>query len=627
MATIKIGDRVIGEDNPAFIIAEIGINHNGSIYRAKKMIDICKEADVDVVKFQMRDLDELYRKGVFENTFAEDLSLQYTLSLLKKFQLSTEDFEELAEYAREKGLIFMCTPWDKESVDNLEGIGVPAYKIASADMTNLDLLDYVISKDKPMIISTGMSTEEEIEKTVQFLKAREANFALLHCNSTYPAPFKDINLRFMTELEKYDVPVGYSGHERGIAISGAAVAMGATIIERHFTLDRTMEGPDHAASLEPSGLNKLVRNIRAIELAMGTNHRWLSQGERLNRENLGKSLVAANNIAKGQEIKKEDIVVKSPGKGLSPQKINELIGVKAHRNIQADDYFQEDDLKPNFKIKKNYNFNNKWGLVVRYHDIDNIIEASNPDLLEFHFSYSDIEHDYKLDQYDSELVVHAPELWGNDLLLNLCAIDEKERKKSVENLQKTIDLTNKLKTHFTNDKPKIVIHVGGFTMDDFIEENERKEYYERLKKSLSEVDSTGVELLPENMPPYPWLFGGQRYHNIFLDPKEIREFCEDTGYRICYDLSHAKLACNDLGISLEDYTRIIKPYISHLHISDAAGLDGEGLQIGDGEVDFEKVLNILSDINYTFVPEIWQGHKFNGKGFWKALKKLESLNI
>jgi len=627
MTTIKIGDRVIGEDNPAFIIAEIGVNHNGSMYNAKKMIDICKESGVDVVKFQMRDLEDLYRKGVFENTFAEDLSLQYTLSLLKKFQLTEEQFQELADYTREQGLVFMCTPWDKSSVDKLEKIGVPAYKTASADMTNLDLLGYIVSKGKPIIVSTGMATEEEIEKTANFLKEKGADFALLHCNSTYPAPFKDINLRFMNELEKYGVPIGYSGHERGIAVSSAAVAMGATIIERHFTLDRTMEGPDHAASLEPNGLEKLVRDIRVVELAKGTKHRWMSQGEKLNRENLGKSLVAGNDIRKGEEIKESDVVVKSPGKGLSPQKIDDLVGTIAHRNIQADDYFHEDDLDPDFEIKKKYDFKNKWGLIVRYHDIKEITEASNPDLLEFHFSCSDIGHEYELDKYDTELLVHAPELWEKDLLLNLCSNNEEERRKSVENLQRTIDLTNELKEHFSNDKPKIVIHIGGFSMDAPIDDETKKAYYENLKKSLNEVDSEGVELLPENMPPYPWLFGGQRHHNIFLDPDEIKDFCEETGYKICYDLSHAKLACNYLDITLEEYTNIVKPYTSHLHISDGAGLDGEGLQIGDGDIEFDKIFKLLSDIEYTFVPEIWQGHKFNGKGFWKALEKLEEFNL
>ena len=209
MKLIKIGNRLIGEGHPCFIIAEIGVNHNGSMKNAKQLIDLAVEAGADCVKFQMRNLDALYRREALENTLNEDLSVQYTISLLRKFQLSTDQMKELAEYSAQKGIMFMCTPWDKPSVDELERIGVPGYKTASADMTNLDLLDYIAKASKPIIVSTGMSTMSEIEKTVAFLKEKKAEFAILHCNSTYPAPYKDINLRFMQELKKYGAPVGY----------------------------------------------------------------------------------------------------------------------------------------------------------------------------------------------------------------------------------------------------------------------------------------------------------------------------------------------------------------------------------------------------------------------------------
>ena len=214
----------IASNKRVFVIAEIGMNHNGSFSRAIKLIDHASEIKADCVKFQMRNLKELYSKDAL-NISSGDLSTQYTINLLKKFELSLSQFKKLSQYAKKKKLIFMCTPWDKQSVDNLEKINVPAYKIASADLTNLELIDYISKTKKPIILSTGMSSEKEIEITVRHLRSKKINFALLHTNSTYPTPLKDINLDYIDRLiKKYNVPTGYSGHERGIISTLCAVA-------------------------------------------------------------------------------------------------------------------------------------------------------------------------------------------------------------------------------------------------------------------------------------------------------------------------------------------------------------------------------------------------------------------
>jgi len=202
----------------------------------------------------------------------------------------------------------------------LEQMNVAMYKVASADLTNLPLIAELVKTNKPLILSTGMSTQEEVEETVNYLNSKSASFALLHCNSTYPAPFHDINLNWLSKLREIHSLVGYSGHERGIAVSLAAVALGARIIERHFTLNRNMEGPDHAASLEFEDFRRMVEGVRQIELALGHGEsRTLSQGEMINRENLSKSLVASRKILAGEIITESDISVKSPGQGLSPR--------------------------------------------------------------------------------------------------------------------------------------------------------------------------------------------------------------------------------------------------------------------------------------------------------------------
>ena len=239
--TIEIADRRIGAGHPAFIIGEVGLNHNGRLHLAKALIDAAKSAGVDAIKFQKRSLKSLYQKEYLDDPNRGEQSVRYLIPILQQFELSDEEFHEIIEYCRELELLFLCSPWDRDSVLFLENEGIPAYKLASADLTNFDLLECVAATGKPLILSTGMSTLGEIDSTVTFLRKQSVEFALLHCNSTYPAPFHNINLNFMKTLrERYDVVVGYSGHENGIAVSEAAIALGASIVERHFTTDRTL---------------------------------------------------------------------------------------------------------------------------------------------------------------------------------------------------------------------------------------------------------------------------------------------------------------------------------------------------------------------------------------------------
>jgi N-acetylneuraminate synthase len=342
---MKIGNRIIGEGQPCFIIAEAGINHNGDFAIAKQLIDIAVDAKADCVKFQKRDLVSLYTPSMLANPNADSQGLHNMIEVLKQVELQEHHYRDLVDYCAKKGIMFLCTPWDKKSTDFLDSLGVLAFKVASADLTNIPLIKHIAGKGKPMIVSTGMSTEEEIEHTVSVLKKLGAQFALLHCNSTYPAPFRDINLRYMHVLkQRHSVPVGYSGHERGLAVSLAAVATGANIVERHFTLDRSMHGIDHAASLEPDELKQLVEHIRTIETALGQPVKRMSRGEILTRETLAKSIVAKVLIPKGTVITEDMLDVKGPGKGLSPQFLDCVINSVAMRDIPQDDLLNEDDL-------------------------------------------------------------------------------------------------------------------------------------------------------------------------------------------------------------------------------------------------------------------------------------------
>ena len=417
-------DKFIIGDNRNFIIAEIGNNHNGDFDRAKLMIDKAIEMGVDCVKFQMRQIKEVYRSKSLKKT-GEDLGTEYIIDLLEKFELSVDQQKKLSNYCKSKGIIYMCTPWDNKSIDILETFGVPAYKVASADLTNMPLLDSLSKTKKPLILSTGMSSVDEVKYTVDFLNKRNVEFALLHCNSTYPAPLHDINLNWLNELVKIHPLVGYSGHERGINVSLAAVAMGAEIIERHLTLDRNMEGPDHAASLEFEEFNKLIIGIREIEQSKGKlnlTERPISQGEMINRENLAKSLVSSKKLKKGKIINAQDIKVLSPGQGLSPQNYELLVGKVLKRDMDFEDYFFESDLKNEKNIDKKFKFKLPWGVPVRYHDFIKYNNLIKPDIFEFHLSYSDMKlniGEYLPEIYDCGYVVHAPELFEGSHLMDL----------------------------------------------------------------------------------------------------------------------------------------------------------------------------------------------------------------
>jgi sialic acid synthase SpsE/sugar phosphate isomerase/epimerase len=626
----EISNRVIGEDSRVFVIAEIGLNHNGSYDLAKRLVDYSADAGVDAVKFQMRSLKNLYRGGK-EIGSDEDLSVQYTLGLLKKFELSEPQMFELFDYARFKSLVPMCTPWDQESVNSLKKYGIPAYKIASADLTNHPLLTAVASAGMPMILSTGMATEGEIKQTVHLLNKQGASFALLHCNSTYPAPFKDINLSYMPRLSDIGgCQVGYSGHERGINIAIAAVGMGAKIIEKHITVDRNMEGSDHQASLLPDEFRLMVQGIRQVEDALGVDaERGLSQGEVMNRSNLAKSIIAARDINIGEEILSGMVEVKSPGRGLQPNKISELLFTKAKRNVKKGDFFYQSDLDKNSCEARKYHFPRPWGLTVRWHDMWRIMEKSNPDFLEFHLSYRDMDENYLANfttPLDLDLKVHSPDTFSGDHLLDLSSLDSKHRKRSILELQRVIDLTREIKPFFKRAaRPMIIASLGGVSKDNFIDTHQREQRYNLMSDSLSQLDTEGVEIIGQTLPPFPWYFGGQMHLNLFVHAEDTINFCKQNKMRLCFDTSHSKLACNFYKESFGDFVKKVAPFIAHIHFGDAKGIDGEGLQIGDGEIDFEHLINQLTILSPTssFIPEIWQGHNNDGEGFWKALERLE----
>lgn len=344
---MKIGDKWVGEGEPCFIVAEIGLNHNGDVQLGKKLIDQAKSCEVDAVKFQKRSIDKILTKEALDAPYDVWYAYGKTYGEHRRaLELSEQDFRDLKHYANSRGIIFFASAWDEESADFLATLDIPLYKVASADVINLPLIEHIAKKGKPVFLSTGMSDSTEITEAVEVIAKYNDELVLLHCVSTYPSQFEEINLKVMKTLkQEFDCLVGYSGHERGIAVSEAAAALGACAVERHFTLDRTMKGPDHAASLEWPGLWKLVRDIRAIERATGSGIKYVQTGEKALRSKLAKSVVATTDIPSGTIITREMLTVKGPSTGLPPKYLSILPGKKAATDIQGDTIISEEAIE------------------------------------------------------------------------------------------------------------------------------------------------------------------------------------------------------------------------------------------------------------------------------------------
>ncbi len=628
---LKLGDLVVKSSNPCCVIAEIGINHNGSVDTAKKLIDVAKDAGVFAVKFQKRDLESIYHRDLFTDLKNFEQGFQYIIPILRDYELTPDQIHELKEYCDDIGMFFLCTPFDRISAKHLEEIGTQAYKISSADLVNFDLLEYMAGLEKPLLLSTGMSLEPEIDDTVNYLKQRDVAFALLHCVSSYPVDARDANLGRIEYLKnKYRVPVGYSGHDIGTALSVIATTLGARIIEKHITLDKGMRGPDHKVSLLPEELTRLVANVREAEQACRDVRDEILQGELLNKMIFRKSVVAARPIARGQLIERDMITVKSPGTGLSAQKIFELVGKKARHDFGVDDLFYASDLDDSSDDSQlEIPDWAKWGYVVRYHDFEMALEQ-DPKILEFHFTYNDtlldLPHD-KLNRYhhrlkDKSLRIHCCEYIG-EKLFDLCSRYEDVLEESEKVLQRVIDRTYELSQYFNDDTPLIVFNVGAMSLKEDVRNT--KIDPDKFHGIINNLDLKNTHLVAQNMPPNPWYFGGQWKGHYFLKAEELVSFCEATDQSICLDLSHAHMACTYLNTSFIDYILQLKPYVKHLHISDARGVEGEGTQIGTGDINFEQFFEAYADYEGSWIPEIWQGHVNNNEGAKLAMRKLHKI--
>jgi sialic acid synthase SpsE len=340
MTHITIGRRRIGPGEPCFVVAEAGINHNGDLGLAKELLDAAASAGADAFKIQTHFPEhEMLRGGATAAYVGESL-----FDLLTRTALSRDAHAELRDRAAARGILFLSTPFSREAADFLDSIGLPAFKTGSGELTNVPLQRHIARKRKPMIISTGMSTPDEIDATVQAVRAEGAAFALMHCTSTYPTPFEHVQLDCIPALQaKYGVPVGFSDHTLGTFMAFAAVTLGANLYEKHFTTSRSLPGPDQQGSMEPRDLAELISGVRAIEKARGAT-KMIQPGEQDVRNMANHSVVSIRDIAAGVTIALGDVWAKRPGTGIPARRLDEIVGRTAKRPITKDRLIAWDDL-------------------------------------------------------------------------------------------------------------------------------------------------------------------------------------------------------------------------------------------------------------------------------------------
>ncbi len=329
--------------NKVFIIAEAGVNHNGSIDVAKKLIDVASASGADAVKFQTFKAENLATKNAKKANYQMETTnnKESQFNMLKKFELDIEAHKKLISYCNKKSIMFLSSPFDQDSIKLLDNLGLATFKIPSGEIINLPYLRHIGKLNKKIILSTGMANINEIKDALDVLiqaGTKKNNIIVLHANTEYPTPMEDVNLKAMVTIGKtFDVSYGYSDHTLGIEVDIAAVAMGATCIEKHFTLDCNMEGPDHKASLEPDGLKAMVKAIRNIELAIGNGLKRPSKSELPNIQIVRKSIVAKFLIKKGDILSENNLAIKRPGNGINPMKWDEIVGTKAIKDYNEDD--------------------------------------------------------------------------------------------------------------------------------------------------------------------------------------------------------------------------------------------------------------------------------------------------
>lgn len=616
---------------PVTFIAEIGKACNGDIAYCKEILQACKKAGVHGVRFHHFSLDESVYPEVLKKPSERAWSFKLQLPFLNERLFSADEYGTILEWCQNLGLDFIATPWDLTSFEFFSRLGATSFKINSINAMNIPLIKEILKVAEMTFLSTGGLSQNEVKDLVAHLELDRYQAALLHAVLAYPAPANTLNLRAIEILREIHPRVGYSSNDLMETSTVMACALGSTVIDKHVHLEGT--GREiHKASIPVHKFAKEIQNVQEMKLLTERRIKQESRGEMVNQDLLSKSLVLKEDVTCDDVLSADNLTMQLPGKGIAAKSWFSVLGKKANSDLKKGAYLYSSDIKGLVTEKRNVrNFPDipgKRGVVVRLKDIDEMISGRDVDFVEVHYAAGDLKQEDVCKEYDLDLVVHLPE-YADGKLLDLCSHDKSLREFSIDVINKVMQKARKLQPCFKRSEGplKFIVHPGALTylVPDPCPEEQAGLFLDSLKR----MDASGLEVLIENMTPFAWFLEDdwspkQGMTNSFLDPEEIARFCKEYGYSMCLDVCHAKLYCNHAGKDLYTFMKTVKPYVKHLHFSDCTGIDGEGLQVGDGEINWQEICEVFEDYEHGWTPEIWHGHLDHGEKFYEAHERLSN---
>lgn len=615
-------------------IAEIGKNSDGDLGRCEVLLRGVAKAGANAVRFvHFSTSDSVHPQALLPNA-QRAWSLKLELPFLSERLFTAEEYRTILGWCAELGLDFVGTPWDIPSYDLLAECGVEHFKINSLNAHNFPLVTRVLKEAARVYLSTGGLGEGQVRKLWAELPVDGRDVVLMHAVTAYPAPVSTINMRALEVLRGIHPQVGYSSNDLLDTTGPAAVALGATVFDKHVHLTDS-DQPAHRASVSVADYAAMIEDTGRFTATLGRTSKQESRGEMANRDVLAKGLVLARDVPEGRTITPDDLALQLPPKGALAEAWPEVVGTTASRHLAKGEYLFTSDVRgqggrgeeqdPDFLGPRGLVPGTR-GVVVRLKDIDEMTRGRDFDYVEVHYAASDLERPDDFGEYDLDLAVHLPE-YASGVLLDLCSYDEALRRYSIDIINRVMDRARGLKKHFLRcaDDVRFVIHPGALTYPRLLDDPERQ--YALFADSMNRLDTSGLQILVENMTPYAWFIDGdwspkQGQSNSFMESGAMASFLSENNYSMCLDLCHAKLFCNAAGVELSEYMRTVKPFVRHIHFSDCTGIDGEGVQVGEGEINWAEVCETFADYQFGWTPEIWNGHLDHGRKFVQAHRLL-----
>ena len=599
------------------IIAEIGINHGGSVDTARELINAAAAAHAFGIKFQYRNLDNAYSLG------ARQIGDEILRKEITKNYIPPSDILDLVVRAKALGVQAGISFFDAADMDDF-GTDIKAFdffKAPSVELCNMPLIHRMMQQGKPVMLSTGCHSEREIVEVFRNLPGD--NWIPLHCVSNYPVIPANAKLGYLKHLSKqWNREIGYSSHDENWEVCLLAMQLGATVIERHITFDKNAQGLDHTTSSTPDEFERLARYAEDLELILaGDGPRVPNQGEMLNLQNLGRSFYATKDIDAGEVIAEEKFVVRAPRTGIGRHEMAQYLGRPAVRPVRKGEVVNRSVFEKNAELTDEiiaFARSKRASLPVRFHDQREIQRKFPIGRYEFHLSFGEVLSTFDATHYDRDArySIHLPDYVSSTELMDPFSEDSSQRKASIDILDRTVALATALQDRTGADVPV----VGSFS----VVHRSLVEFYETHAQLLGRYRDQGVAVLPQWLPPIAWYFGGSVRLNAMNNCEDI-ELIERYGLPICMDISHLCMGECAFDFVAADVLERLQPFIRHIHIADAMGIDGEGMLFGDGDPKNLTTLRAALRFDEDKVVEVWQGHLDGGAGFAKSLEKLWEL--